>query len=319
MLVFYRPTYFGKDTLRGMTSFIDQTNLEEVDGSFYEGSEVGLISSSLVWSDTFKNKCTTLVRWGSVATSPIPMDKQLNPSSSIKFISNKSLCRMFLNRTLRLFVPASGRSLEEYLSMGGYFPALLRPSKHSQGKNMWLVFGEDEVKRILEKEQELFAKCNGYYLSQYIEKSKEYRVFVVQGRVVCVAEKIPENPYSIAWNNSQGESVFNNVRWGDWDIRLCSIVLKTYNKVREESGLDFAAIDVIQSVNGSIYVLELNSAPEIPLIEDNTKVSYRQKCMAGALYHTDGFGRLESLDDGELNDCYSWKHIIHPGVWNGSN
>lgn len=244
-----------------------------------------------------------LIRWGTRArTQGIPLDKQINKSSAIGLCSNKLEMR-------KVLVECGGLTMETLFNVTTMLPTqaetkyVLRPARHAQGKNLFVLQG-DSLGGMISSKPDLFA--DGWYATKYVEKVAEYRVFVVSGRVVAVAEKTPDDPDAVAWNMSQGATV-GNVRWGDWNLNVCDVAIKAHNL----SGLDFSGVDVIIDDEGKAYVLELNSAPTIMMKSDGTH-SYRHECLAkGIKYIIDNdFPVLEVPED-----ISNWRDVIHPAIW----
>ncbi len=145
-----------------------------------------------------------------------------------------------------------------------------------------------------------------YYISEYIEKEKEFRIYIAFNRVVCVAEKHPKDKSDIAWNHSQGAS-FKNVKWSNWPLEACRMAINS----AAIAGLDFGGADVIMDKSGNFFLLEVNSAPSLTS-------KYRQECFAKAFDWeiTENFPTKphSHLLVGPI--IQSWKECIHPGVWN---
>jgi hypothetical protein len=130
------------------------------------------------------------------------------------------------------------------------FDVLVRPSEHKRSEgiyhctNAWDVM--DAVHKI------------GYefYISEYIKKVAEYRVFVVSGRVAWVIEKTPQNKDDVSWGCVDA-GAFDYVVWQDWPLSVVQNAVDAFYV----SSLDFGAIDVIQAADGTAYTLEINTAP----------------------------------------------------------
>jgi glutathione synthase/RimK-type ligase-like ATP-grasp enzyme len=139
------------------------------------------------------------------------------------------------------------------------------------------------------------------YISDYIPKVREVRVFVAQGRVVWVAEKTPADPTAHAWNVAQGGR-FDNVRWSEWPINACVAAIRAARALN----VDFAGVDVMMDAEGNPYVLEANSAP-------SQTSPYRQLCSAKAFKWMYYNGKAPiHYRTGAL----TWKELIHPALRN---
>lgn len=179
---------------------------------------------------------------------------------------------------------------------------VLRTRRHAQGRNLFVVNGLEGVLEVVNSRPSLFAE--GWYASKLINKVAEYRVYVVSGKVATVARKTPDDPTAVAWNVAQGGR-FDVVNWGDWDMEACRVAIEAFNL----SELDFGGVDVMVDEEGRAYVIEINSAPSLPLLSDGS-VSYRQKCMAKTFMYIKDHGK-----DLLTNESYSgWRDVIHPAI-----
>ena len=199
------------------------------------------------------------IRWG--CTSNVPAKNVLNTAAAIHEVNDKTGFRKVLDD--KELCPATWFDVDdvpEDIRRGK--GVIVRPAKHAQGRNVHLCYRFGEL-------QVAAAKCgHGYYISEYVEKAEEYRVAVVQGRAVWVAKKTPADKDAIAWNVAKGGR-FDNVRWNDWPLKVVRIAIESFNC----SSLDFGGVDVMVGKDGSVTVLEINSAPSLTS-------PYRQECMA---------------------------------------
>lgn len=200
------------------------------------------------------------IRWG--CTANVPAKNVLNTAKAIHEVNDKTGFRRVLDE--KELCPATWFSHAEVPDHICGKGVIIRPAKHAQGRNIYLSRTGKEL-------EEAIRKCGaGYYISEYIEKAEEYRVAVVQGRAVWVAKKTPADPEAIAWNVAKGGR-FDNVRWDGWPLKVVRIAIEAFNC----SSLDFGGVDVMVGKDGSVTVLEINSAPSLTS-------PYRQECMAKA-------------------------------------
>lgn len=147
-------------------------------------------------------------------------------------------------------------------------PVIVRPRHHAQGRQLFVCRTSAEV-------QDACRRCGtGYYISELINKSAEYRMFIVQGRCAAVAQKTPGNPDDVAWNVAQGGR-FDNVRFDQWPLQAVRKSIEAFNL----SDLVFGGVDMMIDQEGRAYVIEINSAPSLPLKSDG-EPTYRQTAMA---------------------------------------
>lgn len=170
---------------------------------------------------------------------------------------------------------------------------VVRPLNHFGGIKLRLVSNESEYYNAVRD----FG--GSVYSSKYIKKTNEYRVFVANGRVVYVVEKIVDNTDAVAWNVHQGGR-FEAVSWGNWNLKVVDYAVKAFNL----TSLDFGAIDVIIDSDGNPYVLEINSAPAMTS-------PYWVSCVSKVfLYMLDkGNERLVVAPNSD-----NWKYYIHPAI-----
>ena len=182
---------------------------------------------------------------------------------------------------------------------------VLRPSRHSQGKN--LLYGtmaelDENLGALYVGARRLYDEFLDGYMSELIDKKAEFRVFVCQNRVVWVAQKTPGNPEDVAWNVARGGR-FDNVRWSDWNTKVIDAALKA----SVVSGTDFCGVDVMVDAEGNAFVLEVNSAP-------SQTSPYRQASVAKAFDYIVQNGKRH-FDKVEWHPRRTWKSYIHPALW----
>ena len=232
-------------------------------------------------------------RWGT--TSNVREGtRTVNTSEAIHRVANKAGFRKLLNDNG--LAPAYygdntvgvGALTPEIVAAG----VVVRPLAHHQGRHTYLCKTAQELTAA-------FRACpNGYYVSKFIDKVAEYRVFVSQGRAVWVAKKTPGNPQDVAWNVARGGR-FDNVRFDDWPLKA----VKNSIKAMELSGLTFGGVDIMIDDAGECYVLEINSAP-------SQTSPYRQQCVAKAF---DWILSKNSKDVIPLIEAKGgWKKFAHP-------
>jgi hypothetical protein len=302
MILFVRPKGLGLGLKNGMVRYLNST------WGGYCGTSTCWGTSAI--ADVIKTTSLTcaenlgsedfLISWG--YTGIVQTEATLvNPSIGVKRVSEKRGMRWLLS-TSGNAVPLTVFDLSQATNADTRYPLVLRPTKHRAGRNLFVVRDYQHLVNVLHEHEHVFS--NGWYASELIDKSAEFRVFIVAGRVVAVANKTPSDPTQVAWNVDQGGS-FDSVRWGDWPMSVIKVAHEAY----KVSGLDFGGIDVMVDREGHPYVCELNSAPALPNLSDGS-VSYRTKCMAKAFYWMLQHG-VEHMEPEHFNN---WRGVIHPAL-----
>ena len=231
-----------------------------------------------------------IVRWGTTANIPANANV-INSAEAIHRVNDKAGFRRVLNE--HQLCPMTWFDYNDDIADGVAMDTIVRPAYHAQGRNLYLCHTFAEIVAACDR-------CGpGYYISKYVPKVAEYRVFVAQGRAVWVAKKTPGNPEDIAWNVARGGR-FDNVRWDDWPLRVVKTAIEAFNL----SGLDFGGVDVMVGPDGRPYVLEINSAP-------SQTSPYRQECVAKV------FDFIVTHDKNTIplvDRLGGWKKFIHPAL-----
>lgn len=236
-----------------------------------------------------------LIRWG--CASKCDAQHTVNKAEAIALANHKAETRRILGelKLKKPIVPRTWNSWQGWYDDGEHLPVIVRPAHHAQGRSLEYCTTKEQVLQACVK-----YAFPGFYVTEYIKKEKEYRVFVMQGKVVWVAEKTPENPQAIAWNVAKGGR-FDNVRWDDWPLRACRIAIQA----TEALGLDFGGVDIMQK-GKEFLILEVNSAP-------SQTSPYRQQCTGKAFEYLIKSNNKKLETPEKVN---SYKQFIHPGVVN---
>lgn len=227
-----------------------------------------------------------LIRWGCTSTVA-GKPKVINEAKPIHTVYDKGGFRKILQKYELCPYTDDSVSMDDMDSMT--YPCVVRPKQHCQAEHFYVC---DNIGQVLKA----VVKCGeDFYISRFITKTNEYRVFVAQGRVVTVMEKFPKKTGQEVWNDIE-----EYVGFSDWPLR----VVKAAVEAHDLSDLHFSAVDVIVDASGKPYVLELNTAPEI-------QSPYRQKCMAKVFDWMIEKGRKPIPLPENKGD---WRKFIHPAI-----
>lgn len=245
--------------------------------------------------EAIPNDLNYVFRWGT--TSNVPSGKIINKASAIHKVFDKRGFRKLLSdngmapRTWLDF----GDLLDNWMPLtesllGSSGKVIIRPKNHEAGNDLVVSDSLSGVYKACQKFGE-------YYISEYIQKDKEYRVFFVSGRAVAVIEKIPVDKNAVSWG-CVTEGQFRYIPWSEWPIDVVKMALDSASL----SGLDFGAVDIMYKDRP--YILEINTAPHISY--------YYGKCYALAFdYIIENGPAMIPYKDG-------WKGMIHPAIFEGA-
>lgn len=240
-------------------------------------------------------------RWGSTATIP-GNGKVINSAKAIHWAFDKKNSRKILADAG--LAPKTWTDFGDLLDGMSFLvtppkSVVVRPASHKRSENL---FHCQSLREIFEATQ--FGSCmsEGYYISEYIKKDRELRIWIVSGRVIAICEKLPIMKEAISWG-CVTQGTFKYVPWDEWPLSAAQTALEAFSL----SGLDFGAVDVMIASEGlhapKSYVLEINTAPEV--------TPYYLKCLTKAFDYIVKNGREHFSYDPS-----SWKGMIHPSISN---
>lgn len=221
----------------------------------------------------------TLLRWDS--KKEVPADMTLNAAEAVALSRNKRLSRQAFPADITPATWFTKRDIE--------LPCIVRPSYHHGGEQFFHC-------RSIRDVYDAIAACRPrrWYASAIVDKAREFRVFVFQGKVICVTEKFPpEGNTQIAWNLNQGGTMKNLGR-DSWPPNVIDVAIKAMNSVT----LDWGAVDVATDQGGRAFVFEVNTAPGL-------KNAYTIKQVMRA---------FRSLEPQAPEVPAYWKTVIHPSL-----
>ncbi len=198
-----------------------------------------------------EDDATVAIRYGSTRDSSAML--VINSAEAVRLSSHKANAIARL-RENGLPVPNFSRDPGDLA-----YPILCRKFYHTRGNDVLLATGPEDTPTL--------QQCD-YYL-EFLTKESEYRLHVINNRVVSSSVKADGNRDAICWNYKTG--------WRFKLIKSDDPVLASLKKLAIKSvaslGLDFGAVDIIIA-GGSPYVLEVNTAPG--LIERRAEIYARK-------------------------------------------
>ena len=249
-----------------------------------------------------------VLRWGCTSETPLASSGRgvsINGSRGIHTVNNKTQFLLKLQEEMEdqtgllpVITSTSTRS-EGFTNVSNGTQWVVRPHHHSQGRNLRVVTPQMLAQMFSS------GQMSNYYARPLIQKKAEYRVYVMNGRVVNVAQKTPGNPADIAWNVARGGR-FDNVRWGDWPTKVVDLACRVF----PHTGLNITGIDIMVDHDDNAWFIEANSAPSLPFNSDGS-TTHRQQCVAKGIHY------MLTVSNEMLTPTQDegWRGYIHPAIW----
>ncbi len=243
--------------------------------------------------DEVPDDASVIIRWGT--TSNIPQQATVfNTASAIHQTVDKSTFRkLCADKGLapRTWLTIEALQREEEVAD----TVIVRPQTHERSEGVYVCKSKKDLEAAIRK------IGGAYYISEYIPKDREVRVFVVQGRVIMAFEKIPKNKNDVSWGCVE-EGQLKYIAWSEWPLKALEVAVKSFNL----SKLDFGAVDVMikkEKDGDKAYMLEINTAPEVwPYYGERLAAAFKYMIEKGKK-------RLDPLVKWD-----EWKDYKHPSL-----
>lgn len=137
---------------------------------------------------------------------------------------------------------------------------VLKPLFGSQGQGVRKLLADDAMPVPMQQ----FVD-GVYYLQQLIQSAEaphDYRVFVIGGQVVAAMKRVGHDWVNNVAAGARCEAIAPNTI-------LCQLALQAANAL----AIDYCGVDIIQSVDGEYFVLEVNSIPAWKGLQSVTNVN----------------------------------------------
>lgn len=185
-----------------------------------------------------------IIRWGNRS------DLRFNASGAV--LNSKTASNNAANKHRALELMAAAHvTVPPMLNRFGGNLVIGRTDSHMQGKGAFLITSQRDFD---------LAKNNLHctHFMAYIPTEREYRVHIFKGEIIAVSEKrMTDHCTSLHIRNFETGWVFHYINDAPANIKdLARAAMSCL-------GLDFGAVDIIKSVNGNLYVLEVNTAPSL--------------------------------------------------------
>jgi glutathione synthase/RimK-type ligase-like ATP-grasp enzyme len=195
------------------------------------------------------NQTDFLIRYGNTDYFPLKHGSvEINPAESIDLGSHKKNARRILQEN-GVSTPKTFFSKQEVLDLEDKqipYPLFARQKHHTHGNGVEYITNRQELE-----------DSNSAYYSEFLDKEREFRVYVVGFKAVHLAEKIPQDKSKKVWNTHKG-AVINNI----FDLENYKEIVDEGVRAAKVIGQSYSGVDLILYKNKP-YTIELNSAPSL--------------------------------------------------------
>jgi len=205
--------------------------------------------------DPPNNRDTNIIRWGTSRKGIKVNGVVFNSRSAIARSTDKYRTLEVLRDSgdIVWHVPQFHKNPRALLHfLGRNAPIVWRGKNHSHGRDFEYIENLGEATHNTEDD--------GYYMA-YIDKAREYRVFATPYKALIVYEKKPmvEEPDNYRWNMEFG---YRQEQIKDITLSTLGAIHLAIDSVKA-LGLDFGAVDILETKDGEVYVIECNTAPTL--------------------------------------------------------
>ena len=212
-----------------------------------------LYDESQLYQLKFKNfnfDNSVIIRWGT--------REDIKASNSIIYNNTKAIANATNKLVSRQLFAEKGVNAPRLLNhIDDYKDGIIiaRPFVHSKGKNFVVLNNKQEL-------QDHWR--NGWYYSEFVDKTREFRIHVGHSKVIAVMEKHNPKNGSTAWNRAINDTEpFTRISQTQSDEQNLLSVMQEAIKAVNTLGLDMGGVDVMLDKNNIAYVLEVNTAPTL--------------------------------------------------------
>lgn len=193
------------------------------------------------------------MRLGSLSTSSIPLQRQINKIDGIKNSSDKLRMKLLFKDVRTPKFNNTGRGLK--------FPLVAKHRFSSKGRGVYKLDDEDSLEDFLKKREKDLEK---FIFEEYKNYSREYRLHVSDLGCFYSCRKMRKRDAEIRWkfNNEtcvwilEENELFNKPE--TWDL-----IVEDCIKAKNNIGLDICCFDVRVNKKGDWMIIESNSAPSL--------------------------------------------------------
>ena len=197
-----------------------------------------------------------------------PLDRFNGAIATKSFMTLKGLKDQTIPSTFIAFNANSALELLPIIEGENLYPMVGKPTNGKQGKDVKLISTPREAKQYIQIFYTNYHEnSTGIIFQKYIKIKKEYRVLLLDGQSLGIAEKMSV-PNSIVRNASKGSKF----------ISVENEMVEQY-AIKYTSNKGFLGADIAINVNDECFLIESNRSPHWQAFEKATGVNVAEKIM----------------------------------------
>lgn len=206
--------------------------------------------------DSFTRSPRLVINWGDMDDPTMHYDGRLINRRANRRVASNKISAFAALMAAGVRVPQHFTSRDAAVEWRGRLPGNFRPiilarstATGSGGEGITVVRHGDTIPEAL-------------FYSEYIRKATEFRVHVINGRAVAVQQKRAVRGYEHTADQRLIRNHDNGWVFAVGDVEdLDGSVAALGVRATAALGLDLAAVDIIRSLSGDLFVLEANTKP----------------------------------------------------------
>ena len=143
----------------------------------------------------------------------------------------------------------------------------------NQGIGVNYIEGLKSLKSLLETFYAI--KDQRFIIQPFIEHFKEWRLFIIKGEVIATVEKAITTQDDFRGNSKRSSGKLIK----KLPPALEELALESFNN----SHLDYAGIDILESSKGEYLILEINAIPGFKQVEELSKINIAKELISTIL------------------------------------
>jgi glutathione synthase/RimK-type ligase-like ATP-grasp enzyme len=197
-----------------------------------------------------------------------PLDRFHGATATKSSMTLKGLKDQTIPSTFISFTANSAMELIPVIEEENLYPIVGKPTNGKHGKSVELINTPLEARKYIQEfYKEYHENSQGIIFQKYIEKKEEYRVLLLDGQSLGIAEKM-----------SMPNTIVRNAQKGSKFIPANNNLVEQF-AIKYVSNRGLLGSDIAVNANGECFLIESNRSPQWQNFEKATGVNVAEKIM----------------------------------------